>query len=143
MRMRSTTMIVAAVAVVGLALAPAAAAHGDSHHLVKVRDYEYDPAFLNVHVGDTVEWFNEGQSPHTVASHYHGAAPASEETSVNADDPTADADGFHATLSPTDDPFTPEDDRTFEHTFENPGVYVINCNLGNEHEAMKQVILVN
>lgn len=135
-------IVVATLALAGLSMGPVAMAHGDADETVVVDDYSYDPAVLTIEPGTAVKWINQGDEAHTVATHYHGMVPAEAQTAVNTEDPTSEADDFHAMLMPTDDPATHTDERTFTHTFETPGVYVINCNLGEDHETMRQVILV-
>jgi plastocyanin len=71
---------------------PAATAHGD--HDVEVRDGAFVPDRLEIRTGDTVEWKNEGERPHSV---------------------TADDGSFHSG--------TLERGRDFEVRFDEPGTH--------------------
>ncbi len=68
---------------------------------VAVEDYEFRPAQLEVDVGSTVRWTNEGAAQHTVRS--------------------LDGQGFESeVLAGTD---------TFEHRFSEPGEYGYECGI--------------
>ena len=59
-------LTVAAVAALGLASVPGAAA-GETHR-VEMRDTAFSPAEITVHVGDAVEWTNRGIVRHTATA---------------------------------------------------------------------------
>ena len=59
-------LTVAAVAALGLAFVPGAAA-GETHR-VEMRDTLFSPADITVHVGDVVEWTNRGIVRHTATA---------------------------------------------------------------------------
>jgi plastocyanin len=61
--MRKILVALTVGVVVGVAV-PTATAHGD--HDVEIRDGAFVPERLEVGVGDTVEWKNEGERPHSV-----------------------------------------------------------------------------
>ncbi len=50
------------------ALAPLALAAKPSRHSVSIKDMRYDPATLDIKVGDTVEWENQDDRDHTVVA---------------------------------------------------------------------------
>jgi plastocyanin len=63
--MQRTLVALTVGMVVGVGV-PAATAHGD--HDVEIRDGAFVPDRLEVRVGDTVEWRNEGERPHSVTA---------------------------------------------------------------------------
>jgi plastocyanin len=63
--MRKMLMALTAVIAMGAGV-PTAAAHSD--HDVEIRDGSFAPERLEIRAGDTVEWRNEGQRPHSVTS---------------------------------------------------------------------------
>lgn len=136
-------------AILLLGMVPAVLGHGDEKHpiYVTVDDYEFDPAYLEITTGTLVNWTNVGEVPHEVATHIHspaspGPLPHAIVTAVRTDDPAAQATSWHDMVFPEDDPTTPTWENTTEFEFTEPGVYVINCNLGGDHETMRQVIWV-
>ena len=76
----------------------------------EIRDFEFEPPELTVGVGTTVRWTNEGPSVHT----------------VTADDGSFDSGG----IAPGS---------TFEHAFDEPGVFSFFC---RPHPNMTGTVLV-
>jgi plastocyanin len=64
-RMRKILVALTVGVVVGVGVPTATA---DSEHDVEIRDGAFVPERLEVRVGDTVEWRNEGQGPHSVTA---------------------------------------------------------------------------
>jgi plastocyanin len=63
--MRKILLVLTAMIAMG-AVVPTATAHGD--HDVEIRDGSFDPERLEIRAGDTVEWKNEGERPHSVTA---------------------------------------------------------------------------
>jgi LPXTG-motif cell wall-anchored protein len=49
-------------------LAPPEAAHAADDTLVTIADFQFTPATITIHVGDTVTWTNHGPSAHTATA---------------------------------------------------------------------------
>ena len=91
---------------------------------VQVSEYLFNPPVLAVAPGTTVVFENVGALAHQIQSKVNA---------VVAEVPTSTAgevDGFAAPGG------------SWGHTFDTAGVYVLNCNLGDAHGAMKMVIVV-
>lgn len=104
------TLVAVTVAVLVAMGAPAAPAHSDDE--VQIQDGAFVPARLEVHAGDTVEWKNEGEQPHSVTS----------------DDGSFDS----GSLEPGD---------VFEVRFDDPGTYRYRS-MGGADEDMAGVLVV-
>jgi LPXTG-motif cell wall-anchored protein len=51
-----------------LALSPQTTAHAASDTTVTIADFQFTPASITIHVGDTVTWTNHGPSAHTATA---------------------------------------------------------------------------
>src|SRR5437868_6998928 len=60
----AVTLALASLALPSFMAPPAEAATSN----VTIADYNYDPATINISVGDTVHWTNSGKEAHTVTS---------------------------------------------------------------------------
>lgn len=120
------------LAVVGLAsVLVAMPALGQQTWNVTVTEYAFDPTTLTIAPGDTVVWKNTGQVSHRVGlARDTPAGPLV--TAVSLQSPTAPP-LFDRVLEPGE---------SFSFTFAEQGVYVVQCDLGTQHEQMKMVILV-
>lgn len=78
---------------------------------VEIRDYEYDPAQINVSQGTTVKWTNNGSDAHTV---------------------TSDTNVFNSE--------TLNNGQTFEWTFDQPGTFKYHCTLHPSMQAEVNVV---
>lgn len=91
---------------------------GQTKHVVSVVDYRFDPAEINISVGDTVEWVHDGNEPHNV-------------------------NGNKATFATNPESFFHEVglDWTYEYVFKTAGTYNYQC---DPHAAnMKGTVVVN
>lgn len=146
--MQARTILTTMALIAFIGTAPPAYAHGDGPTNVTVSDYAYDPAFMEIEAGGTVIWTNVGFVPHEVSIHLHNpshdAGPHMIPTGFSTANPTMGPfEPFTMVmLEAEDDPATPWDERVFEFTFDEPGTYVVNCNLGGDHDQMRQVIVV-
>lgn len=104
--MRRTLLIIAGLAVAGLAAVLVGVLSGGSggtestYRVVRNLDDFFAPAVIRVEVGTEVEWENDGRNPHT----------------VTADDESFDSGAL-------------EHGEEFEHTFDTPGVFPFTCTL--------------
>ncbi|MFA5861354.1 MAG: plastocyanin/azurin family copper-binding protein [Candidatus Thermoplasmatota archaeon] len=94
----------------------------------------YEPNYMTIAAGDSVTWKNVGQKMHEIEFHFEAAEDAEVGTAVSLDNPTSPPDLMHIHVLPG---------KSFTYTFAEKGVYVLNCNLGNDHTPGKQVVVVS
>lgn len=133
MRRISLAVVACALALSGCASDPpggaAASAESKTTH-VTIEAIAFDPAELEVHVGDTVTWTNEDESvKHTVTSGKPGDRGVPGLDNAKPDKPDGVFDGTVATAGDT-----------FEFTFERAGTYDYFCRV---HPVMTATIIVS
>lgn len=61
-------VMVGAAAMVAVSISRPLHANTSKHHEVKIRSFAYDPAVIQVRVGDTIRWTNKDIAPHTATA---------------------------------------------------------------------------
>lgn len=138
---RMRAILLTTIALVSLyAVAPSFANASTSYHAtlgeraLPQGPMYYDPAYLTISLGDSVTWTNVGQKMHEVELHIDADPIGDVPTVASLDNPANPANLDHIHVMPG---------HSFTYTFVEKGIYVVNCNLGNDHTPGKQVIVVN
>lgn len=105
---RRTVLLVGAIS-----LAACTEAGADAVSVSMTNEDRFEPAVVEVPVGGSVTWRNDGARPHTV-------------TAISQDrEPTGEFDSGEVTGT-----------GTFSHTFEEPGSYLYQCQLHGHREMI-------